>query len=207
VTGPAPKASPVSTADDRTLPPRDRIIAAASDLFYRHGVRAVGVDTIIAAAGVAKASFYRHFPSKDELVAVWLRSPQPRWLDRVAAETERRATGRRAQLLVFFDVLLELTAEAGFAGCAYLNTAAELHESKGSIREVIEEYAAEVKDYLRDLAEAAGLVDAESLASELRLVVYGALIAVVAIGRDESVRGEVRRAAATLVEAALARAR
>jgi AcrR family transcriptional regulator len=195
------------TADERQLPPRERIIAAASDLFYRHGVRAVGVDAIIAAAGVAKASFYRHFPSKDGLVAAWLQSPQPRWLDRVAAETERRTTALRARLSVFFDVLLELTAEAGFAGCAYLNTAAELHDPKGSIHGVIEDYASEVVDYLRGLAEAAGLADPDSLALELRLVAQGAFISVIAIGRDQSVQSEVRRAAETLIDAAFARAR
>lgn len=178
-------------------------MAAASDLFYRHGVRAVGVDAIIAAAGVAKASFYRHFPSKDELVAAWLRSPQPRWLDGVAAETEHRTSEPRARLLTFFDVLLEFIAEPGFAGCAYLNAAAELHEPKGPIHAAIGEYISDVEAYLRGLAEAAGLAAPRSLALQLRLVVAGALITTVAIELDESLSDAVREAAATLVGAAV----
>src|ERR1700694_4431274 len=82
----------------RPAPPRDRILAAASALFARNGIRAVGVDAIIAAAGVAKASFYRHFRSKDDLVVAWLRDGRARWLDRVRAESARRATSASDEL-------------------------------------------------------------------------------------------------------------
>src|SRR5713226_4676988 len=77
--------------------PRQRILDAAGDRFYRDGIRAVGVDAIIAAAGVAKASFYRHFRSKEQLVLEWLRSDQARWIDPVRAETERRASTSNAR--------------------------------------------------------------------------------------------------------------
>jgi AcrR family transcriptional regulator len=186
-----------------SLPPRERILAAAGALFYQNGVRAVGVDAIIATAGVAKASFYRHFRSKDELVAEWLRSPQPRWLDPVMVETEQRGSSPRSRLLVFFDVLVEIVEEPGSAGCPFLNTAAELHDAEPPIREAIEDYLSEVEVYLRGLAEAAGVPAPELLALQLRLVAAGLFISAVAIGAREEVGSAAKQAAAALVEAAL----
>jgi AcrR family transcriptional regulator len=191
--------------DSTSLPPRERILAAAGDLFYRNGVRAVGVDAIIATAGVAKASFYRHFRSKDELVAAWLRSPQPRWLDRLMAETERRASSPQSRLLVFFEVLVEFVEAPGSAGCAYLNTAAELHEPEAPIRGAIEDYLSEVEIYLRGLAEAGGVPARDSLALELRLVAAGLFISAVAVGARKELSSATKQAAAALVEAALQR--
>jgi AcrR family transcriptional regulator len=188
---------------DSGLPPRERILAAAGDLFYRNGVRAVGVDAIIATAGVAKASFYRHFRSKDALVEVWLRSPSPRWLDRVVLETEHRASSPRSRLVVFFDVLVEFMHDPGFAGCAYLNTAAELHDPDAPIRGAIEEYLSEVEAYLQGLAEAGGVPAPASLAPQLRLLAAGAVINAVAVGPREQLGSATKQAAAALVAAAL----
>jgi AcrR family transcriptional regulator len=196
-TGTASELPPVSAS----LPPKERILAAAGGLFYRNGVRAVGVDAIIATAGVAKASFYRHFRSKDELVAVWLRSPQPRWLDRVVVETEHRASAPRSRLLAFFDVLLEFIDEPGSSGCPYLNTAAELHDPEPPIRGAIEDYLTEVEVYLRGLAEAGGVPAPHSLALQLRLVAAGAFITAVAVGPQEQLDSATKQAAAALVAA------
>lgn len=153
---------------------RQRILDAASDLFYRSGIRAVGVDSIIRQAGVAKATFYNHFPSKDDLILAWLRQPDVRWLNWAREETERRAAAPREQLLVFFDVLGELFSRKGFRGCPYLNTAAEIPERRHPAREEVLGFQRELEGYLRQLAEAAGFPDAEHLASELVLVVIGA---------------------------------
>jgi AcrR family transcriptional regulator len=197
----ATDAAPELSPESASLPPRERILAAAGDLFYRNGVRAVGVDAIIATGGVAKASFYRHFRSKDELVAAWLLSPQPRWLDRVVVETEHRASSPRARLLAFFDVLLEFIDEPGSAGCPYLNTAAELHDPEAPIRSAIEDYLSEVEAYLRGLAEAGGGPAPHSLALQLRLVAAGAFITAVAVGRHEQLDSATKQAAAALVAA------
>jgi AcrR family transcriptional regulator len=186
----------------RPTPARERVLLAAADLFARHGVRAVGVDTITAAAGVAKASFYRHFRSKDELVAAWLRSDPPRWLDVLGAEAARRSTEPGAQLEAFFDVLGEFISEAEFHGCAFLDTAAELHQPTNAVHGAIVDYLAEIEHYLRDLAAAAGLRSPAALAVELRLLVSGALITAVALGDGAPIRGPIRVAAATLLDAA-----
>lgn len=181
--------------------PRERILHAASELFYRQGIRAVGVDAIIASARVAKASFYHHFQSKDDLVVAWLRSEDARWLDRVAAETERRTQDPGERLLVFFDVVEELIEDPDFRGCPYLNTAAELRNETGPARDVAAEFVAEVITYLVSLAEAAGLRSPEHVGRELHVVLAGAFAATVAT-RDPSSVASARRAALVLIAAA-----
>lgn len=183
-------------------PVRERILDAAADLFYRDGIRAVGVDAIISAAGVAKASFYRHFASKEDLVVEWLRSDRARWLDRVRAETERRASAPDERLLVFFDVLSEHVAEPGYAGCAYLNTAAEHREPEGPVRSASVEFVMEIEAYLASLAAAAGLRSPDQLGTELRLLCGGFMTAVAAVGEVPAQSAALRAAVRALVDAA-----
>jgi AcrR family transcriptional regulator len=156
------------------VPPRERILAAAAELFADSGIRAVGVDAIIARAGVAKASFYRHFPSKVELVVAWLRSPAARWLDPVMEAVADRSSSADDRLDRFLAVLGEVVSEPGFPGCAYLNTAAELHDAPPQVREVVVGFALELRDRLTDLVADAG-VDDPTLVAELRLAVAGAM--------------------------------
>lgn len=158
-----------------TVPVQDRVIDAASVLFAASGVRAVGVDRIIAEAGVAKASFYRHFPSKDDVVVAWLRSPAARWLDPVRAEVDHRAGDGGERLLTFLEVVGELVARPGYSGCPYLNVAAELHEAPRGVRDVLEGFASELREWIRSLVLDAGFSDAEGVAAECRLVVVGSM--------------------------------
>jgi AcrR family transcriptional regulator len=181
--------------------PRDRILRAASDLFYRKGIRAVGVDAIIASARVAKASFYHHFQSKDDLVVAWLRSEDARWLDRVTAETERRTQDPGERLLVFFDVIEEDVEQPGFRGCPYLNTAAELRDEPGPVRDAASEFVVEVSAYLVSLARAAGLRSPDEIGRDLHVLLAGVFAAALAIG-DASPAAAARRGAETLVAAA-----
>jgi AcrR family transcriptional regulator len=183
-------------------PPRQRILDAASDRFYRCGIRAVGVDAIIAAAGVAKASFYRHFRSKEDLVIEWLRSDQARWIDTVRPETERRARAPEDRLLVFFDVLIEWAASPDFAGCAYFNTAVENREPGGPVRTLVAEMITEVETYLGSLAAAAGLRHPEQVGVELRLLCGGFLTASAATGETERNGQALRAAVRAVVDAA-----
>lgn len=184
----------------RTEPPRDRILTAASGLFARHGIRAVGVDAIIAAAGVAKASFYRHFRSKDDLVAAWLRDSRTRWLHRARDETAQRSAVPSEQLLVFFDVAHDLVADPTFYGCPYLNTVAELRDAPEVVRREVIEYVDEVEGYLEGLARQAGLREPQAVAAQLRLLAAGmfALMNVYGDGRP----AEKARNAATVIVAA-----
>lgn len=89
---------------------RDRILAAASQLFNERGIQATGSDSLVGAAGVAKATFYRHFPAKNDLVVAWLRDPQTRWLDHIRAEIEANGTDAGERIPLFFDAVADWLA-------------------------------------------------------------------------------------------------
>lgn len=176
-------------------------MAAASDLFYRNGVHAVGVDTIIASARVAKASFYYHFRSKDDLIVIWLSSENTRWLEHVIAQIEQRSDDPKVLLLAFFDVLRDMVESNDFRGCPYLNTAAELRSSDGPAREVVADFCGDVRSYLQGLAVSAGLRTPHELGIALHALVTGVFAGSLAVGDSSPAEG-ARFAAAELVEAA-----
>jgi AcrR family transcriptional regulator len=183
--------------------PRERILAAASDLFTRHGVGATGVDTLIEAAGVAKATFYRHFPSKDDLIVAWLRDPRTRWIDRLRADAESRAGSPAEVIPAFFEAVAEWLDGDGARGCPYLDTSIGMHELAPAARAVVRDYLAEVEAYLRDRLVAAGRSDAEGLAGQLFALLSGGIILSVAGGDPRPARS-ARAAAEALVSEALA---
>ncbi|MEA2537122.1 MAG: hypothetical protein QOF11_1356 [Chloroflexota bacterium] len=154
---------------------RDRILAAALQLFYDMGIQATGVDSIIQAAGVAKATFYRHFPSKDDLVVAWLRDPHTRWLERVRLRVEAHQAEATEVIPLFFEVLADWLETEGYRGCPYLNSAAEITQLAHPARVVVTEYLQEVEDYLVDLVAAAGYRDARALGLELHVLTAGAM--------------------------------
>lgn len=180
---------------------RDRLLAAASDLFYANGIQATGVDTLIAAAGVAKATFYRHFPSKDDLVAAWLREPRTRWIDDVRVTVAARVAAADGRIPVFFDVVREWLEEADFRGCPYLNAAVELTGTAHPARAIIRDYLQEVEDYLEHLLAEAGYRDARSLAAQLQALTAGAISLAVARGTGDPVAA-AREAAVSLLASA-----
>ena len=109
---------------------RDRILAAAYELFSRHGVRAVGVDAIIAASGVAKMTFYRHFRSKDDLVVAFLEQREDRWTRAwLQGEVERRASTASDRLLTIFDVFDGWFRTDDFEGCSFINVLLEIEDA------------------------------------------------------------------------------
>lgn len=180
--------------------PRQRILGAGSELFARNGVRATSVDAIIARAGVAKATFYAHFSSKNELVLAWLRSSSVLWFDGVRAEVEARAATPEERLTLFFDVLGEWLAAEEFRGCQILNTASE-ERYAGPTRQSLAELHGEIEQYLRSAATEAGLDDSNRLAAQLLLLVPGTITAV-ATSRSTEPAAVARETAASLVASA-----
>jgi AcrR family transcriptional regulator len=180
---------------------RDRLLAAASELFHVAGVQATGVDSIIAAAGVAKATFYRHFPSKDDLVVAWLRDPRARWFDRVRASIESRGPESSEAIPMFFDAVADWLEADGYRGCPYLNTAAEITDPAHPARLVVVEFLQEVEDYLVGLADAAGYRDPRSLGQELQTLAAGAISLAVARRSGASVEAARRAALEVLASA------
>ena len=110
-------------------PARERILLTAHDLFYQNGIRATGVDKVIAAAGVTKVTFYRHFPSKNRLIEAFLDYRHQRWMDWFKDAIKRHTKGGEKQLTVLLPVMEEWFTNPIFRGCAFINTTAELADS------------------------------------------------------------------------------
>jgi AcrR family transcriptional regulator len=159
---------------------RDRLLTAATRLFQEGGVGATGVDAIIESAGVAKATFYRHFPSKDDLVVAWLRDPRTRWFDRVRAKAKASSVDPRDEILLFFEGVAEWLESEGYRGCAYLNTSVEITDPAHPARAVIREYLDEIAAYFRRLLSDAGFANAEVRAMALHALLSGAISLAVA---------------------------
>jgi AcrR family transcriptional regulator len=174
--------SGVATDKDPRIPPRARLLAAAGDLFYRHGIRAVGVEAIAEAAGTNKMTLYRHFPSKDELVAEYLRQ----WAseaDQCWADLERAHPGDALGLLrAWFAEMAECFADIDERGCALANAAVELPEKDHPARRVIEEYKTAMRRRLIRLCEEAGLTEPDLLADELHIMLEGARVTAQSVG-------------------------
>src|SRR2546421_6526402 len=117
----------MSGAEER-VPVRQRILDAASEMFYREGVRAVGIDAIIAGSGVAKKSLYRNFPSKDALVTAWLEDRNAFFWRRWDHSEASRAGDPRAQLEAILDMVAETVSHPRWRGCPFLNTGTEFPE-------------------------------------------------------------------------------
>jgi AcrR family transcriptional regulator len=158
---------------------RDRIFETACDLFYRHGIRAVGVDAIATEAGTNKMSFYRSFPSKDQLVAEYLREQEREgweWWDSLVNQHPGDA---RAQIEALFDAHVEKTCcEDGgeFRGCAIANAAVEITDPVHPARAVVEEYKAEMRLRFRKLAQDVGARDYACLGDSLMLLFEGSYL-------------------------------
>jgi AcrR family transcriptional regulator len=158
------------------ISPRERILTAASDQFYRHGIRAVGVDAIAEAAQTNKMTLYRHFSSKDELVAEYLR----REVEHASKSWERREAhypgNPLGQLRAWLADMAGHVASGDERGCPLANAAVELPEKDHPARRVIETYKASVRERLAQLCAAAGLAEPEVLADELFLALEGARV-------------------------------
>jgi AcrR family transcriptional regulator len=172
----------VSDDKDERIPPRARILAAAANLFYRHGIRAVGIEAIAEAARTNKMTLYRHFASKDELVAQYLRQSAEE------ADTcwERFAQAHpgdaRAQLCAWLHEMAAHLAASGERGCPLANAAVELPEKDHPARRVIEECKNAQRTRLVTLCRAARLNEPEVLADELNLLCEGAQVTAQSVG-------------------------
>ncbi|MBN3748511.1 TetR/AcrR family transcriptional regulator [Burkholderia sp. Se-20373] len=154
---------------------RERILQTASALFYREGTRAVGVDLIVAQAGVAKTSLYRHFTTKDDLIeAFLLREDADFWAhwDAVAAQYRRTP---REELDAQLQWIGERIARPGYRGCPQINIAAEYADGNHPARKVAVAHKQELRRRLAELAEAMGVDEPETFALRLATVIDGAL--------------------------------
>jgi AcrR family transcriptional regulator len=166
------------------MPPRVRILAAAGELFYRHGIRAVGVEAIAEAAGTNKMTLYRHFASKDVLVAEYLRQFATSSDECWERFTQRHPGDPLAQLLAWLDEMALHLTKPDERGCALANAAIELPDKDHPARRVIEEYKKAQRMRLVGLCQQAGLSEPEMLADELHLLLEGARVTVQSVGTE-----------------------
>ena len=174
-------------------PMAERIIQAADRLFYQKGIRAVGVDTIAAEAGISKRSLYDTFPSKDILVAAYLRQrirPLP-------------PSGQPPadQILALFDQLHARFAQDDFRGCPFVNAVTELAEDCETARSIAAGYKEERRQRIVSLLGQAKAPDPDTLASHIALLIEGAIAAML-VRRDPAVAMQARDAATVLMRAA-----
>jgi AcrR family transcriptional regulator len=153
---------------------RDRLLAAANELFYEEGVHTVGIDRVIERAGVAKASLYSTFGSKEELVRAYLEMRAATRAARISKWIAPLETPRE-KLLGIFDALTEIASEPNFRGCAFVNASAEGPRSETRIRQTCNTSRRWTRELFRDLAKASGASDAELLGRRLSIIYDGAI--------------------------------
>jgi AcrR family transcriptional regulator len=179
---------------------RDRILETAFALFYARGIRAVGVDLIIAESGVAKATFYKHFPAKDQLVLAYLDKVDGVWSGQLRTAAEAAGEAADDQLVGMFDALVSACRRDGYRGCAFINAAAESVPGSAVHQRTVA-HKDDVRAWVRDLAGQAGAADPEHLARTLTLLLDGGL-ADGALGADPRVADDAKATARILVAAA-----
>ncbi|BCJ32153.1 TetR/AcrR family transcriptional regulator [Actinocatenispora sera] len=181
-------------------PPRERLLAAANELFYAEGVHTVGIDRIIERAGVAKASLYSTFGSKDELVRSYLAGRHARIADRVTAAVARHDTPRE-QILAIFDSQAETCAAPGFNGCPFMAASAESPRG-GVVEEETDRYRAWLRGVFADLAAKAGVADPAEVAHALHVIYDGTSVSARMDHDAAAVSRTARAAAVALLDAA-----
>jgi len=157
-------------------PARDRILESAYELFSTRGIRAVGIDEVIERAAVAKATLYRHFPSKDELVLAFLRQREVVWTHGwVEAEARKRAAPAE-RLLAIFDLFDEWFHRADFEGCSFVNVLLETANLEHPVGRASAEHLENIRTVLRALADEAGLRSTDEFARSFHILMKGSIV-------------------------------
>jgi AcrR family transcriptional regulator len=179
---------------------RQRLLEAADQLFYDEGVHTVGIDRVIERAGVAKASLYNTFGSKEELIQAYLDGRHTRTTARLRAAVEQHSDPV-ARVYAVFDAQAEILAQPNFRGCAFISASAEAPPG-GAIEHAADSYRADLRELFTGLAADTGAIDPATLGRQLHLVYDGAIISA-QMDRDPSVTVAALAAVTALLTAAL----
>jgi AcrR family transcriptional regulator len=173
---------------------RQRILDTAYELFSRRGVRSVGVDEVVARAGVAKATLYRHFRTKDELVVAFLVRREQLWTrDFVEAEARRRGSTPEERLLAIFDVFDDWFRRTDFEACSFINVLLELGPEHPAGKACIL-HLENIRAVVGRLAEEAGLRDVDSFARSWHILMKGSIVSAAEGDRDAAQRAKAMAA-------------
>jgi len=180
---------------------KQRLLEAADRLFYQDGIRSVGIDRVIAEAGVAKMTLYTHFPSKDDLILAVLQYREERVLEFFRSAMERHAARSKNKLRAFFAALQDWFESPGFRGCAFQNAAVELADPAHSATKFVRNHKQRFAEMLRELVEESIGKGAAKLGPAIALLVEGAIMTAVVQGRPDAA-GVARDAALRLLDGA-----
>lgn len=191
---------------DEKRPPKaaDRIRRSAHDLFYSHGIRAVGVDEIVTQAGVTKPSLYRNFASKDDLAAAYLADYDREFWDRFDEPAATHPNDPRGHLLAYLSGLGGRASKSGYRGCGMTNAAVEYPEAGHPARLVAERNKHVLRQRLRDMAAGMGARDPNLLGDGLLLLLEGCYVSGQLFG-DNGPAGQIAAVAELLIDAACRR--
>jgi AcrR family transcriptional regulator len=198
----APQIAPAEEAPEGGGDARERVLKAAYELFAQEGIRAVGLDDVVARAGVSPMTLNRYFASKDDLVLAFLERREQLWTkDWLEAEVERRASEPDEQLLAIFDVFDEWFRRDDFEGCSFINVLLEISDADSPLHRASATYLARIRSFIERLAAEAGISDPESFARQWHILMKGAIVAA-AEGDREAARRARSVGALLLSEAA-----
>jgi len=183
------------------LAPRERILKTASDLFYRLSIRSVGIDRIIAESGVAKMTFYKHFPSKADLISTYLRYKSDTWFQMLATSTERAGLSPLERVLAIFDALDEPLRAPSFRGCPFVKGLAEFGPEANSpdVQATIAAYFKRLHDFVASLIAPLALSKPEKAVVQILSLIHGSIV-IAQSTRDPTLVEANRDAARLLLE-------
>ena len=191
---------PTEPSKSASVSPRDRILQTAAELFYRHGIHSVGIDRIIEESGVAKMTFYRHFPSKARLIAEYLAQKERNW-QRIVAQFTGEAAKPAAKLLAIFDALELAIKNPGFCGCPFIKALAEFgpERNEPEVRARIATHFTEMERVVTPLLKQARPKEAKKLLQPLMSLITGTIVVAQATG-DTDVASRNKAVAQSLLE-------
>ncbi|MEX1071997.1 MAG: TetR/AcrR family transcriptional regulator [Anaerolineales bacterium] len=182
----------------KPLTPKKRLLQTAEKMFYRYGYRAIGVDAISAESGIGKMTLYRHFQTKDDLIAEYLQDNNENFW-KLFEEVTGWTKDPREKLMAFFQALGEYVNDPQCYGCPHLNVSVEYPQSGYAGHKIALAHKLSVRKRFQELAESAGTHDPEQLANQLVLLMDGAYMAARVYGASNP-GGSVASAAKTLIE-------
>ncbi len=183
-------------------PASQRLLDAASDLFYEHGIASTGVDLIAARSGVAKTTMYAHYGNKDGLVAAYLEARGRAWREHLASEVSTGASTPRDQLLRVFDVLGEWMSGPDFCGCPFIKAASEIDDPDHPAWRATEMHRTWLRGYLTGLTQRLRVDDPAALATSLLMLYDAAMVHSAIDSSGDAPARDARRTAEVLIDAA-----
>jgi AcrR family transcriptional regulator len=179
---------PCKTGAEGELSAKEKILETALKLFYQHGINSVGVDRIIAEAEVAKMTFFKHFPTKRDLILAFLKLRDERYMQLIEAQVNKTTSDPQKKLQASIDAMAFWFRMSDFRGCAFINTTAEVGPGEKEEKTICISHKQRLAQFLAGLAMEGGFHDPEKLAEQLVIVIDGATVRAQMEGPENAIR-------------------